>query len=361
MERDVDYIHWSDEMIYRCDFHNAMFESLSPSSEDIFIRRMENAFPGFSKCVMPGLYTNINSISNIIVSSHLLNTYKLDNIVERAKAFSYTCTLNDSVLYLTFKPDHSPSDLPIENKYIHISPVDTLFIDGIRCKSSGRLEAYEPRIYLRPISSMVDLNLPPDDMYASLINSCKIMAGMFNYKYISRHIIDTPEDYYVYMVELPENFPVYRDVSYDKPSVYVENNIMPDHVTRIGFIEFNKLDMSKPGIWNGMIPKSEIVKMCEGAPKAFTESVLSAYRTLFESEEQQQQQQPVPVNMQNVVNSEEANAIPAMLKDAQTAQKAAETEADKAKQMQDAADGKIQNLRDTLAVASQDTSGVTNA
>ena len=185
------------------------------------------------------------------------------------------------------------------------------------------------------------------------------------------HIIDKPEDYYVYMVDLPENFPVYRDTAYDKPSVYVENNITPDRVTRIGFIEFDKLDKTKTGIWNGMISKSEIIRMCEGAPKAFTESVISAYRTLFENDnattagttqqQQQQQQQPVPVNAQNVVNSEEANAIPGMLKDAQTAQKAADAETDKAQQMQDVADGKIQNLRDTLAVASQDNSGVANA
>lgn len=241
MERDVDYIHWSDEMIYRCDFHNAMFESLSPSSEDIFIRRMDHEFPGFSKCVIPDLYTNINSISNIIVVASILDSYSLENIAERAKAFSYTCTLAANGKYLTFRPDHAPSDLPIENKYIHISPVSTLFVDGIRCKSSGRLETYDPRIYLRPFSSMVDLNLPPDDMYASLIKSCKIMAGFFNYKYMQLHIIDKPEDYYVYLVDLPENFPVYRDTAYDKPSVYVENNITPDHVTRIGFIEFGEL------------------------------------------------------------------------------------------------------------------------
>jgi len=122
-----------------------------------------------------------------------------------------------------------------------------------------------------------------------------------------------------------------------------------------------------------MIPKIEIIRMCEGAPKAFTESVISAYRTLFENDNavtagttqqqqqpQQQPQQPVPVNPQNVVNSEEANAIPGMLKDAQVAQKAADAETDKAKQMQDVANGKIQNLRDTLAVASQDNSGVAN-
>lgn len=83
--------------------------------------------------------------------------------------------------------------------------------------------------------------------------------------------------------------------------------------------------------------RREVVESCKGAPGFFTESVSRAFVAIFEGDE------TIPVNVDNLVKSEEADAIPAQLKTAQQAAKTAETQ--------------VQNLRDTLGIASQDADG----
>lgn len=235
MQVDIDYLQWPDTLIHQVEFNNAIFESLSPSSEDIFIRRMENAFPGFTDKCLPNIFGG--SIGCVPVFHDILDQYPLEDLEERANAFSYTTTVPEASKFVVFKPKHAPSDLPIEDKYIHISPVESLDIDGIRCKNSGRLEKYEPRIYLRPLSTMTDITETPAEMYSCLMRTCKTMATMFNVRYMKLGKIDAPESYYVYLVTLPNNYPRYKDPSYDKPSIYVENNIPASHVKKIGYLE----------------------------------------------------------------------------------------------------------------------------
>ena len=111
----------------------------------------------------------------------------------------------------------------------------------------------------------------------------------------------------------------------------------------------------------------EILNACEGTPRMFGESVVSAYRHLFEdgeqpvqqqqaqqTEKQQQNAQPIPVNAQNVVSSDAASTIPAQLTAAQAAQTAVDEEKKKLAELQTKADNQIGNLRDTLAVASEE-------
>lgn len=110
---------------------------------------------------------------------------------------------------------------------------------------------------------------------------------------------------------------------------------------------------------NNEVLRRAIVRSCKGASDIFTESVASAYSALFEDGEvagqENQQDQTVPVNAQNVVNSDAANTIPAQLKDAQTTAQAVETEKQKLDALQKTASEKVENLKDTLAVASADT------
>ena len=115
------------------------------------------------------------------------------------------------------------------------------------------------------------------------------------------------------------------------------------------------------------IPLS-VMSICYGVPSAFAESVLGAYRAIFEQEQpqqtgsqQQQQQQPVPVNTDNLVGSQEADAIPGMLKTAQQAQDQADNLKEQQQKLQATADQQKQNLRDALAVASNDTGDQQNA
>ena len=115
------------------------------------------------------------------------------------------------------------------------------------------------------------------------------------------------------------------------------------------------------------IPLS-VMSICYGVPSAFAESVLGAYRAIFEQEQpqqtgsqQQQQQQPVPVNTDNLVGSQEADAIPGMLKTAQQAQDQADNLKEQQQKLQATADQQKQNLRDALSVASNDTGDQQNA
>ena len=105
--------------------------------------------------------------------------------------------------------------------------------------------------------------------------------------------------------------------------------------------------------------RMELLSTCHESPKFFRESVDCAFVALFEDDttsgQTQGQDQTIPVNTQNVVSSDTADTIPAQLKDAQTSAKAVETEQQKLSDMQKTADEKVQNLRDTLAVASNDT------
>jgi hypothetical protein len=82
-----------------------------------------------------------------------------------------------------------------------------------------------------------------------------------------------------------------------------------------------------------------VVKSCGDAPGYFAESVSAAFTAMFEDGE------TIPVNVDNLVKSDEADTIPAQLKSAQDAAKTA--------------DDKVRNLRDTLGIASKDTNGVT--
>lgn len=111
--------------------------------------------------------------------------------------------------------------------------------------------------------------------------------------------------------------------------------------------------------------KKELIECCRGTSLGFTEGVLRACRVLFEDE----QNQKIPVDTQNVVNSDVADTIPAQLKTAQTTAKQVETEQQKLDALKKTADEQVNNLRDTLAVASsenqsnqnQNGTGTTNA
>lgn len=105
----------------------------------------------------------------------------------------------------------------------------------------------------------------------------------------------------------------------------------------------------------------ELLSECQGASGIFRESVVKGFNSLFEDDQttgtanQQAQDDTVPVDTSNVVNSSEANTIPAQLRTAQTAAKAVETEEKKLADLKKTANDQVQNLRDTLAVASNDT------
>jgi hypothetical protein len=94
-----------------------------------------------------------------------------------------------------------------------------------------------------------------------------------------------------------------------------------------------------------------VVKSCGDASSAFTESVSTAFSVLFEND------QTIPVNASNLPKNDEANAIPAQLKDAQAAQKTLSEQEKKTEEAQTNLNNKVSNLRDTLGIASQDTSG----
>lgn len=111
--------------------------------------------------------------------------------------------------------------------------------------------------------------------------------------------------------------------------------------------------------------QQEIESICEGTSRAFAESVLGAYQAIFEQEtdqqkpqdqnaQQQKQDQTVAVNADSLVSSDNVEAIPGLLKNAQQAQAQAD-------QSQQNADKAKQNLRDALAIPGNSQENQQNA
>ena len=230
----IDYISWPMESIYRTEFDNFIFESLEPSSSDFFIRRMANEFPDFSRYIVDHIPV---AMGGVCVFNSIFDKYSKKSLEDKAKAFSYTMGTPEGKHVTIFKPDHSISGLPRDTYYIHLSPVPNLDINGIRCKASGRFEPYEPRIYMFPLYYMVDSSRSRDEQYDMMLSKCETIANHFNEVYLANGKITRPETYHVYLIQLPDGYPIYDDYSMEEPSVYVENNIPPANVRAVGTIE----------------------------------------------------------------------------------------------------------------------------
>lgn len=234
METPIDYWYWPQELIYRTEFNNFLFESLSPSSDSMLEKRMENAFPGFSGYVErrfpppPG---------GLLVSDAILGKYGMDELKERANAFSYNLYLPENSHLIVMKPDHAPSAEPRDAYYVHISRADLLDINGIRCKSSGRFEEYQPRIYMIPLYDLVDASRTDEEQYDMLVERCTAVAARFNSVYLKTGKIDDYESYYVYLVRLPETYRIFDDPATPFCSVYTESNIPASQVRKVAFLE----------------------------------------------------------------------------------------------------------------------------
>jgi len=97
--------------------------------------------------------------------------------------------------------------------------------------------------------------------------------------------------------------------------------------------------------------RMELMESCSGATEAFAESVSGAFSVLFEDGE------TIPVNVDNLVNSQEADAIPAQLRTAQATARTAEAQEKELGDTKDTLGEQVKNLRDTLGIASQDAGG----
>ena len=235
MKALVDYIHYSDEMCGKLEFGNVMFESLEPYPEEVFIRQMEIQLPGFSKYVSEPPFGSY--FGHVMAGEGVLDLASIDELEKLASKFSYRLAKNAMPKGLLFKPDHARADIPVSDKFIHLSPVDDLDRNGIRCKASGRFEQYSPRVYLIPLGTLVDHHLPPEEMYYKIMESCIPVASRFNDLYLEKGFISERESYFVYLVTLPETYPLYNDMSSHDGSVYVLNEIPGKFVSKIGTLE----------------------------------------------------------------------------------------------------------------------------
>ena len=235
MKALVDCIHYSEEMCGKLEFSNTLFENLEPYPEDIFVRQMDIQVPGFSKYVVHPPWGDF--MGYVMVGNGVLDLADEKQLSELAQKFSYRLANLDMKYGLVFKPDHARAEIPLSTKYIHLSPVDDLQRTGIRCKASRRFEAYTPRIYLLPLGTLVDHHLPPDEMYDQTMEACRKVARRFNDVYVGNRIIPERESYFVYLVNLPEAFQVYDDMSSHDGSVYVINEIPPVFIQKMGRLE----------------------------------------------------------------------------------------------------------------------------
>lgn len=145
-----------------------------------------------------------------------------------------------SKLYVEIVPENF-RDLPtrdFQNLYIHLSRTDGLDAIGMKPKSSKSVDAldmYDERVYLFPLSALLEDTVDIDDedkVFNSIYKSTERIVKMFNSMRAEKR------DYFVYLVDLSkQSMQTYQDPEYtERSAVYVKNYIKPVAIRKIGKI-----------------------------------------------------------------------------------------------------------------------------
>lgn len=224
MLHEIDYVHWTDEDIYKAEIENILTESLYFTSVEDFIKRMISEIPDFKNYIFDkrgnNLYISVSIFSKISAEHFKLLLYK----------YSYRLA-KETEYYVIVRPEHD-RQMKFTDMYIHMSPKPDLNITGIRCKPGNGFEEYMSRIYLYPLFQLIhdeyDIN-DLDSVYNAIRQKCNVIKDRFNL------LKKKNDEYYIYLVNLPKAFAIYRDPSQSKDyAVYIENNIPVKYIRQIG-------------------------------------------------------------------------------------------------------------------------------
>lgn len=197
-------------------------------------------------------YVSSRNGNNYILIGKVLEIYSTgDSLEDKVRNFNsflekYSYRVSRIIralsgIYVEIVPENfrdSPTE-DFKNLYIHLSPVDKLDDTGLKPKSSKSVDSidmYDERIYLLPLTSLLDDMVDLDDedaIFKSIYGATAKVAQLFNLRRAVKL------DYWVYLVNLGKQpMQTYRDPEYtERNAVYVKNFIKPEVITKIGKIE----------------------------------------------------------------------------------------------------------------------------
>lgn len=223
MIRKIDYFHESFEDSIKYGIENFLTENLYFTTVEKFIKQMKLNIQNFDKFIADIRGNRIKLVKSIL---DIIDKEKLSKIVSK---YSYRIA-TENWLYIELVPEKD-EQTKLTNYYIHLSPISKLDCTGIKCKTSGKFENYEPRIYLYPLHLSKSIDASDFDLiYRLVYKKCEGISITFN------QIYNENKTYKIYMVELPKNFTIYTDPSNEDEAVYIENNIPAKCVHYLGYI-----------------------------------------------------------------------------------------------------------------------------
>lgn len=229
MIRKINYITESAEHSFKHSIENFLTENLYYTTVEKFIKQMKVYIPTFGKYVADKTGNRIKLVNSIF---DIIDEKKLSKIVS---IFSYRIA-HKNELFIELVPEKD-EQTRLSNYFLHLSPIDNLDKKGLRCKSSGRFEHYEPRIFLYPLRTNKTINASDfDALFKHIYKKCKKIVKNFN------DIYHEDEIYNVYLIDLPINFPIYKDPSNIDEAYYIENNIPAKYVNYLGCVESSQFN-----------------------------------------------------------------------------------------------------------------------
>lgn len=229
MIRKINYITESKESVIKHSIENFLTENLYYTTVEKFIKQMKVYIPDFED-FLPNITGNRIKVNLAITKK--IGFEKFNKLV---KTFNYRiASISDLFIELVPEKDEQTR---LSNYFLHLSPKYNLDKKGLRCKSSGRFEQYEPRIFLYPLITKRAINASDFDvLFKHIYKKCERIVKNFNDAY------DENEIYNVYLIDLPTNFPIYKDPSNEDVAYYIENNIPAKYVNYLGCVESSQFN-----------------------------------------------------------------------------------------------------------------------
>ena len=229
MIRKINYITESKENVIKHSIENFLTENLYFTIVEKFIKQM--------KVYIPEIKNYIADIEGNRIK-FVFALYKVidkNDFLKLVKTFNYRVA-NTSRYTIELVPEKD-EQTRLSNYFLHLSPIIHLDEIGIKCKSSGRFEQYEPRIFLYPLKLNYSIDVSDfDTLFKHIYEKCKRIVKNFNDAY------HTNEIYNVYLIDLPTNFPIYKDPSNLDEAYYIENNIPAKYVNYLGSVESSQFN-----------------------------------------------------------------------------------------------------------------------
>ena len=213
----------SKENVMKHSIENFLTENLYYTTVEKFIKQMKVYIPDFEDYIAD------------IEGNKIKFVFALYNVIDKKDFLKFVKTFNYRVANTTrYTIDLVPEkdeQTKLSNYFLHLSPKYNLDKKGLR------IEQYEPRIFLYPLKLNDSIDVSDiDALFNHIYKNCDGIVKSFNGFYNENEI------YNVYLIDLPINFPIYKDPSNENVAYYIENNIPAKYVNYIGRVESSQFN-----------------------------------------------------------------------------------------------------------------------